>query len=93
MTEQIRIGRNFVRIGDLVRVTKGGADKQGFDAKVHRINLRSDGAVELDVLYTRGHRRAGTLRTLPLDRIKRKAQTKNGEARNTLLELRGPQHD
>ena len=64
-------GRNFLRPGDPCYVRAGGADRTGFPAKVRRIIVESAG-VAVEVVVCRPHRRAGTVRTIPLDRVRRR---------------------
>lgn len=77
--DEFRLGRNFVRVGDTVHVKPSRPGRHdGFDAKVRRIRgNQAAGAESVDVADPRN----GGLRTVPIDRIERRAQTKDGERR------------
>jgi hypothetical protein len=79
--DSVRLGRNFIRVGERHRVKAGGVDKTGFDLVISRLHRTAGGAVEVHGVVGRGHRRAGTIRCVPLERMQRLAQTKNGEVR------------
>jgi hypothetical protein len=70
---EIRLGRNFVRVGDVVRVTPSRPRKRdGFTGKVVTIRGTDAGvATHVDVADPRHN-----LRTLDLGRIRRVAQTR-----------------
>lgn len=78
-------GRNYLRPGDPCYVRAGGADRTGFRARVVRIvavetvELKPKlVAVEVDVVVGRlsddrkPQRKAGTYRTVPLERLERR---------------------
>lgn len=81
---EVRIGgRNFVRVGDTVRITPSKPKKQdGFDARVTRIYRLGD-QVQIEVFGGRidrkGRQIGAGMRTFTLDRIQRVRQTINGE--------------
>ena len=64
-------GRNFLRPGDRCYVRAGGADRTGFPAKVRRI-IDEPAGIAVEVVVARPHRRAGTIRTIPLARVQRR---------------------
>lgn len=66
-------GRNYLRPGDPCRVAAAGGDRQGFPAKVLRLVEGAGGAVTVDVVVARPHRKAGTIRTVELERVRRVA--------------------
>lgn len=74
---EFRVGRNYVRLGDTVHVRPSRPGRHdGFDSKVLRIRgNQSAGVSGVDVTDPR----TGGIRTLPTDRIERRAQTKGGE--------------
>jgi hypothetical protein len=75
---EVRVGRNWLRIGDRVRVRPRRAHgRDGFDGRVTRLLRYPDGHVEVEVRGTRNGR-AVTGRTVVLDRVRRRAQTRNG---------------
>ena len=80
---EYRVGRNYIRIGDTVHVKPSRPGRHdGFDSKVLRIRGNAVvGAVSVDV--TDPHN--GNVRTLPTERIERKAQTKGGESTVSLF--------
>jgi len=77
--QEFRLGRNFIRVGDLVHIKPSKPGKRdGFDARVLRIRgNQSAGVTGVDVADPRN----GGLRTLLPERIERRAQTKAGEKR------------
>lgn len=80
-TSEIRMGRNFVRVGDIVKVAARPGKRDGFEAKVEAIVLDDEtGAVRW--LEVRGGR-AGRYQfhAVRPERISRVAQTKGGERR------------
>ncbi len=73
MTELDKVrcgGRNYLRPGDPCRIRAGGADHRSFPARVRRI-LDTPAGVEVEVAIARPHRKAGTIRTVRLDRVRR----------------------
>jgi hypothetical protein len=77
---EYRTGRNFIRIGDIVRVRPRPGRRDGFEAKVRAILADERGEVtEIEVFGGPAGRHA--IRTLRPERIERLAQTCHGEAR------------
>lgn len=76
---EFRIGRNFVRLGDVVHVKPSRPGKHdGFDSPVKRIRgNQSAGVSGVDVVNPA----TGGVHTVTADRIERRAQTKGGERR------------
>jgi hypothetical protein len=67
-------GRNWLRPGDpckLAGIDRDG-ERQAMPAKVRRI-LDEGGAIVVEVVIARPHRKAGTIRTVPLSRVRRVA--------------------
>lgn len=78
---EYRTGRNFIRIGDVVRVRPRPGRRDGFEARVRPIRADSAGEVsEVEVFGGPAGRSA--VRTFRPDRIERVAQTRNGEPRS-----------
>lgn len=81
--DAFRHGRNFVRVGDVVHVKPSRPGRRdGFDAHVISIRARDIGGVPnvvtgVDVVDPY----SGGVRTVTVDRVERKAQTRGGEAR------------
>lgn len=75
--EEYRVGRNFIRVGDVVRAKPSRPGKHdGFDSRVRRILADAEGhPTGVEVKDPRN----GAVRTLRPERIERKAQTRNGE--------------
>lgn len=75
--QEYRVGRNWIRVGDTVHVKPSRPGRRdGFDSRVLRIRgNQSAGVAAVDVVDPR----TGGVRTLPPERIERKAQTKRGE--------------
>lgn len=74
---EVRFGRNFIRVGDLVRVAPSSPGRRdGFKGKVTRIRA-VDGEVTFDVVGARKGRAPG-VHTFWSDRIIRVAQTRAG---------------
>jgi hypothetical protein len=76
---EVRGGRNWLRLGDRVHVNPTRPRRHdGFDGRVTRLLRYPDGHVEVEV---RGGRngRAVTGRTVVLDRVRRRVQTRNGD--------------
>ncbi len=78
---EYRRGRNFVRVGDVVRIKALPGKRNGFEAKVRAITVdeRTGEPVEVEVFG--GARGQGMIRTFLADRIERVAQTRRGERR------------
>jgi hypothetical protein len=75
--EEIRLGRNFVRAGDVVRVTASREGKRdGFRAIFRHAVLDDDGQVKHVEVYGAPGQRAKAFRTFTLDRIQRVAQSR-----------------
>jgi hypothetical protein len=75
---EVRVGRNWLRVGDRVHVTPTRPRRRdGFDGCVTRLLRYPDGHVEVEVQGDRNGR-AVTGRTVALDRVRRRAQTRNG---------------
>lgn len=70
--------RNFVRLGDRVKVLKGGADKTSFQAKVTRIDTDADGTIASVEVSPLTGKHVGRIRVIRPERIERKSQTRNG---------------
>lgn len=71
---RVRLGRNWLRIGDRARVTPrrpGGGD--GYDGWVTRLLAYPDGHVEVEVAGG-----SGCPRVFVLDRIRRRVHTRGG---------------
>lgn len=78
---EYRRGRNFIRVGDVVRVKALPGRRNGFEAKVRAITVdeRNGEPVEVEVFGgARGH---AMVRTFRAERIERVAQTRRGERR------------
>jgi hypothetical protein len=78
---EYRRGRNFIRVGDVVRVKALPGKRNGFEAKVRAITVdeRNGEPVEIEVFG--GARGQGMIRTFRAERIERVAQTRRGERR------------
>jgi hypothetical protein len=78
---EYRRGRNFIRVGDVVRVKALPGKRDGFEARVRAIAVdeRSGEPVEVEVFG--GYRGRAMVRTFRPDRIERVAQTRRGERR------------
>lgn len=72
---EMRVGRNFIRVGDVVHVKPSRPGKRdGFDGKVVSIRANDDGSIRwLDVSGPKG------LRSVVPDQVQRRAQTKARE--------------
>ena len=67
---EIRPGRNFIRLGDPVRVKPPHGTS--FDTTVRRLTQLSDGTVEVEVVDPR----FGHFRTVTPERVTRKAKSR-----------------
>lgn len=76
---EVRVGRNFIREGDLVRVKPTLGRHDGFDARFRYAEIEGDRTTVCVVGAPRG--RAICTRFFPLDRIERRQQTHGGEPR------------
>ncbi|HSH59108.1 MAG TPA: hypothetical protein VK988_05595 [Acidimicrobiales bacterium] len=78
---EYRRGRNFIRVGDVVRVKALPGNRNGFEAKVRAITIdeRTGEPVEVEVFG--GARGQGMVRTFRAERIERMAQMRRGERR------------
>lgn len=69
-----KIGRNYVRIGDRVHVRRSREGRRdGFDTVVVAITEQGGEVISIDCRDKRNN-----LRTIPVERVERKAQTRNG---------------
>ena len=74
----VRLGRNWLRVGDRVHVCPSRPRRRdGFDGRVARVLLYPDGHVEVEV-HGGPKGMAVKARTVLLERIVRRAQTRNG---------------
>lgn len=72
--DSYRVGRNWIRVGDRVRIAPLVKGKHGgFDSVIHRIHADEDG-LPTGVDVTDPH--TGAVRTIRPDRITRKRQPK-----------------
>lgn len=78
---QYRKGRNFIRVGDVVRVRPEPGRRNGFMAKVRAIFVdeRMNEVAQVEVFGGRTGR--AMVRTFCADRIERVAQTEKGQRR------------
>ena len=78
---EYRRGRNFIRVGDVVRVRPDPGRRNGFMAKVRAIFVdeRTDEIAQVEVFGGRAGR--AMVRTFCPERIERVAQTRNGKRR------------
>ena len=81
-TTEIRQGRNFIRVGDIVKVAPSAPKKRdGFEARVSAIVL-DDETGEVRWFEVRGGSRGRyQFHAIRPDRISRVAQTRSGERR------------
>lgn len=79
--EKYRVGRNFIRVGDVVRVRAAPGKRNGFKATVRAIKIdeRTGQVGEVEVFG--GPAGRAMVRTFRRDRIERVAQSRNGERR------------
>lgn len=76
---EVRVGRNFIRAGDTVRVRPSAPGRRdGYLARFQHAELDDAGNVRW-VEVVGGPRGRHATRSLRLDRIERVAQTKHGE--------------
>lgn len=82
--EKYRVGRNFIRVGDVVRVKAAPGKRNGFTATVRSIKMdeRTRQVGEVEVFG--GPPRRAMVRTFRRDRIERMAQSRNGQRRDLL---------
>ncbi len=78
---EFRWGRNFIRVGDVVRVKALPGKRNGFEAKVRGIAVDAQTGEPFEVEVFGGAHGRGMIRTLRVDRIERVAQTRRGEPR------------
>lgn len=76
---EVRVGRNYIRIGEKHHVVAGGAEKRGFDLRVDRIYEYVDGSIVITGTVCRPHKHAGKTKSVALERMQRRAQTKKGQ--------------
>jgi hypothetical protein len=75
-----RTGRNFIRIGDIVRVRPRAARRDGFEVKVRAVLPDESGELaEIEVFGGPGGCHA--IRTVRPERIERRAWTRHGKPR------------
>lgn len=70
---EYRVGRNFIRVGDTVKVKSRPGKRDAHLARVRRIITVEGEVVEIEVVGPKG------FRTFLPERIERVAQTKGGE--------------
>lgn len=73
MTERFRLGRNWIAVGDRVKICSTPGHRDGFTTRVRLIRCDDTGPHSVDVADERGG-----IRTVPISRVKRLAQTKGG---------------
>ncbi len=78
---EYRQGRNFIRVGDVVRVKALPGKRNGFEAKVRVITVDEQTGEPVEVEVFGGYRGRRMFRTFRPDRIGRVAQTRRGERR------------
>ena len=80
---EYRRGRNFIRVGDVVRVKSSKGRRDGFEARVRLIrkDKRTGEVAEVEVFG--GRRGHAMVRTFVPERIERVAQTRKGRDRRT----------
>ena len=79
--DEYRRGRNFIRVGDVVRVTATPGKRNGFLATVRAIFLDEQTYDVSEVEVFGGPPGRAMVRTFRPERIQRRAQTRNGERR------------
>ncbi len=77
-------GRNFIRVGDVVRVRPEPGKRNGFMAKVRAILVDEQTREVIEVEVFGGRAGRAMVRTFCPERIERVAQTRNGERREGL---------
>ncbi len=82
--EKYRVGRNFIRVGDVVRVKAAPGKRNGFTATVRAIKIdeRTGQVGEVEVFG--GPVGRAMIRTFRRERIERVAQSRNGQRRDLL---------
>lgn len=78
---EYRQGRNFIRVGDVVRVKPLPGKRNGFEAKVRAITVDEETGEPIEIEVFGGYRGRAMVRTFRPDRINRVAQTRQGERR------------
>jgi hypothetical protein len=78
---EYRQGRNFIRVGDVVRVKALPGKRNGFEAKVRAIAVDEHTGEPVEVEVFGGTRGRAMVRTFRPERIERVAQTRRGERR------------
>ena len=77
---EIRLGRNFIREGDTVKVLPSRPGKRdGFVAKFLYATVNEDGSINYVEVLGAPTGRCPAWRSLPVERIGRVSQTKGGE--------------
>jgi hypothetical protein len=79
--KEFRLGRNFVRVGDYVRVRPSPGRRNGFEALVRAIRIDEDTGTVMEVEVFGGTRGRVMVRTFRPERIERLAQTRKGKQR------------
>jgi hypothetical protein len=74
LLDEVRVGRNFIRVGDVVKVKSRPGKRDAHEGTVRQIQDRGDRIV-LQVIASKRFEYHG------MDRIERVAQTRNGEKR------------
>lgn len=69
---QYRVGRNFIRVGDVVRVKPSQGKRDGFEAKVRVIRADEITGEVAEVEVFGGRRRHAMIRTFRPERIQRR---------------------
>lgn len=77
--QQYRSGRNFIRVGDTVKVKPAPGKRNGFKAVVRAIKVDEDTGAVGEVEVFGGSAGRAMARTFRADRIERVAQTRRGE--------------
>ena len=83
---EYRMGRNYVRVGDIVKVKPSAPKKRdGFEARVRAITVKQDPAkpfgIQVVFEVVGGARGRCMIRNVRPDRIQRVAQVRGGERR------------
>jgi len=81
LVQRYRHGRNYINLGDLVRVRAAPGRRNGFPARVRsiKVDVRTGEVVEVEVFG--GPNGRAMVRTFLPERIERLAQTKAGAQR------------
>lgn len=76
--QQYRAGRNFIRVGDTVKVKPMPGRRNGFKAVVRAISIDEGSAEVVEVEVFGGPAGRAMTRTFRAERIQRVAQTRQG---------------